>query len=151
MKRDNARKIIRQLDADLKRVIKIKSLKRSYRVDKLFCVVRVFTKLKRTSICKWQICPSKINPGNWTPEWVTSRQNFLVFLRRWKKHYFDWGSWTPEFDLYTYIWIYTYPELAVQKPVIFSTFFNSGTILILTKKYPSTNLINNQDVQIPGK
>ena len=55
-------------------------------------------------------------PGIEEPLWVTSRREFLKHLPESERNILLIGDPEQEFDPYTYIWIYTYPEIAVQKP-----------------------------------
>jgi hypothetical protein len=56
------------------------------------------------------------------PLWVTSRQEFLKYLTKIERNILLTGDPDQEFDPYTYIWIYTYPELAIQNPAIQQNF-----------------------------
>ena len=56
------------------------------------------------------------------PKWVTSRREFLKSLPEIERNIILTGDPDQEFDPYTYIWIYTYPEIARQNPVIENNF-----------------------------
>jgi hypothetical protein len=52
------------------------------------------------------------------PLCVTCRREFIKQLPESKRNILLTGDPEQEFDPYTYIWIYTYPEIPVQNPVI---------------------------------
>ena len=56
------------------------------------------------------------------PKWVISRREFLASLPSTERNIILPGDPNQEFDPYTYIWIYTYPEFARQNPVIEQNF-----------------------------
>ena len=61
-------------------------------------------------------------PGVEEPKWVTTRREFLKCLPPTERNIILTGDPDLEFDPYTYIWIYSYPELAVQNPIIEQNF-----------------------------
>ena len=56
------------------------------------------------------------------PKWVSSRRDFLASLPSTERNIILTGDPEQEFDPYTYIWIYTYPEFARQNPLIEQNF-----------------------------
>ena len=54
--------------------------------------------------------------------WVTARRDILKSLPESERNILLTGDPEQEFDPHTYIWIYTYTELAVQNPVIQENF-----------------------------
>ncbi len=53
---------------------------------------------------------------------MSSRREFLASLPSTERNIILTGDPDQEFDPYTYIWIYTYPEFARQNPVIEQNF-----------------------------
>ena len=53
---------------------------------------------------------------------MSSRRQFLQCLPESERNILLTGDPNQEFDPYTYIWIYTYPELAIQNPDIQENF-----------------------------
>jgi hypothetical protein len=82
------------------------------------------------------------------PDWLPSRREFLKSLPDTEKNIILAGDPEQKIDPYSYNWIYTYPELAIQVPEIQNNFqhllqFEGNQNLI----YHSTNQLSENKEQ----
>jgi hypothetical protein len=87
-------------------------------VERLFPVERMVTKFQMPTFESDNFALPKPIPGVTEPLWVTSKHEFLKYLPGSGRNIHLTGDPDKEFDPYTYIWICTYPDIAVQNPTI---------------------------------